>query len=288
METAVGADASLEPQPEPEGQAEEVEEVQRYELDPEPESEVDSPPTDEENVEETTSTPDDDIERERNAVQERINKLTKNWRDAERTAEQLREENTRLQQPEPQAEETVKTLADFDYDETKYQGYLFTRAEELATRKAEETVRGFQRQQADERRTQAHQGREAEFAGKTSDYWETVNGVPVTAAEREVLESSDIGPEMVYYLGKNPTVAQQLTQVPVLEMAKRLTLIESEISAAKQAASKKEVSGAPPPPKKVKATDPGLRVNPNDPASDKLSDKNWLKRREAQLAKRRT
>jgi len=285
MQTQPGADAGLEPEAEPDGEP--AEQVQRYELDPEPESEVESPPTDEENVEETTGTSEEDIEHERNAVQGRIDKLTENWRTAERTAEQLREENVRLQQPEPKADEAVKTLADFDYDEAQYSAWVFARAEEGAKRTAEETVLGFQQWQVAERRGQEHQSREGDFAGKTPDYWETVNGVPVTAAQREVIESSDIGPELVYYLGKNPTVAQELARTPPLVMAKRMALLEGEIGAAKKAASDKTVSKAPPPPKKVKGGDPGLRVSATTPASDKLSDKDWLKRREAQLAKQR-
>lgn len=260
---------------------------QRYEL--EPESEAVSPPADEEKVE--AKTPPEDG---KNAVHERINKLTENWRTAERTSNDLIQENEELRRrlqdtgpgPEPAPDDIPprKSLADFDYDDAKYSAYMDDRTDKIIEKRTSEALQGQQRQAAQTARANEHKARENDFASSTDDYWQTVTQVPVTQQSLEVIESSDVGPEVLYYLGKNPQVAQGLIQVPPLEMARRMAFIETEITAAKEAVSQKKVSDAPPPAKKVKATDPGIRVGASDPDSDKLSDAEWLKRRNKEVA----
>jgi hypothetical protein len=92
---------------------------------------------------------------------------------------------------------------------------------------------------------------------------------------------------MAYYLGKNKDVAAELSRMPERDMVRRMTLLEVELKGAQKAAVPKKVSEAPPPPAKIRGSDAGLRVSTTDPASDKLSDKEWFAAEEKRKAKLR-
>src|SRR5690349_1903172 len=95
---------------------------------------------------------------EQDGFTKRIDELTKNWRDTERRADEAarsadearrdaqywRDQALRAQQPPnaPQAAtEEVKTLADFGYDEAKYQTHLIEQVEKRAVKAAEKRLR---------------------------------------------------------------------------------------------------------------------------------------------------
>lgn len=263
-----------------------TEEVRQYQLDPEPESKAESPPAGEEKAEEKT----------RETVHDRINELTKNWRAAERQADELQQENVALRQQTQQAEQgkppiesdeipPPKTLADFDYDEAKFLEYSDQRTQKMVEVQTRDAWLQQQRLQTEATRRAEHQTRETTFSSATGDYWETVQNVPVTAIMREAVETSEVGPEVIYYLGKNPQVASGIVQASPMEQARRMALIEIELKGSKETPDK--VSKAPPPAKTIKASNPGTRVAASDPDSDKLSDSEWLKRRQKEVKTRR-
>lgn len=282
-EVQTGADASLD-----EGQI--TQEAEAEEFDGfDAESEAESPP-----AEDQTST-------EKDSFQERIDRLTRYRRDAERESESIRRQwedaqaeletlRYRHQQAlQPQAE---KTLADFDYNEAEYSAHL----RQEATNLARETARQEAARIADE---QQRQKRFAEkrakfdtmadkFAKNQSDFYEVTQdrNLPITPEMAEVIMDSDVGPNVAYYLAKHPDKAYEIASSHPAEQGLHIGRIESRLKAelSKQA---KQTSDAPPPPKgRVKGTQPGFKTNPTEAASDKMSDREWMLRREAQLAKR--
>lgn len=236
---------------------------------------------------------DEDTTKVLDPVQKRIDELTRRRYDAERERDYWREHAQRAQaprqEPTPPAPEPAgegKTLADFAYDESKYQAYLFEQAEARAVKAAEAVLTKKQTETARFQTITAHKEREAEFAKKVPDYFEIAHYAPITDSIAEIVMESEMSAELAYHLGKNRQVALNLARLPPLQQAREIGRIEAKLAAKPTPAA---TSAAPPPaPKLGGASDAGAgNAKPDSPDSDKLSDAEWTRRRNQQLAKRR-
>ena len=219
-------------------------------------------------------------------IQRRIDELTRLRREAERDRDHWRDMAIKGQ---PRAEvqpEAPKTLADFQYDEAKYQAYLFSTAETRAVEAAEKRLREQMQQENVQRRTQSFVSRETAFAKTAPDYYEVTRSdtLPISPAMAEAIAESEEGPALAYHLGKNQEIAEQIARLSPLAQARELGRIEARLIADRE--KPKPVTKAPPPAPKIEAVEPSISVPADDAASDKLSDAEWLKRREKQLRKR--
>jgi hypothetical protein len=104
----------------------------------------------------------------------------------------------------------------------------------------------------------------------------TQKGLPSLFMEA-VLEVSDKPAELLYHLGKNPELAEELADLSPMKLAKRLDRIEREMSES----SKPKASSAPKPLQEVRGAASGSR------ALADLEDKDFVKRRREQIANRR-
>lgn len=245
-----------------------------------PENEAESPPAVEE-----------DDEKKTDPFQERITELTRNWRETERALTALEQENAELKQKvaDIPSSEPVKTLADFDYDEGKYQAHLFGQAEKRAEKAAERLLSAHQGNRAAETAETRFRDREKEFSNIVADYDEVVYGKPlsVSPAMADAIKESEIGPEIHYHLGKNPDTAAKLSRLSTVAAAREIGILEARLSAAKESASKKSVSKAPPPAEtKLRGASASRKVSTTEPESDKLSDEEWFKLEEARRLKK--
>lgn len=102
------------------------------------------------------------------------------------------------------------------------------------------------------------------------------NGLPSPFMEA-VREVADKPMELLYHLGKNPELAEELTGLSPLKLAKRLDRIEREMAEA----GKTKTSSAPKPLAPVKGAAADSELGPG------LSDAEWMRRREAQLKESR-
>jgi len=207
-------------------------------------------------------------------VAKRLQELTRerdSWRDM------ALQQQKKAEAPEP--EEPPKALKDFDYDEDKYRTYLFGVAEKRAAKAAENVARSslseFHAQQERDRTSRQFRAREAQFASNVKDYSQVAYSAPISDGVAEIVMSMDDGPEIAYYLGKNPDIAQSLSQLPPylagVELGRIANGIQSEKSKASRTASK-----APAPTPKVEGRDPGQHVTSTDASSDKLSVEEWV------------
>lgn len=102
------------------------------------------------------------------------------------------------------------------------------------------------------------------------------NGLP-SPFMAVVLEASDDPKALLYHLGKNPELAEELADLSPIKLAKKLDRIERDLADK----SKLKPGSAPKPIEPVRATssDPGLHAG--------LSTEEWMKRREAELREKR-
>ena len=114
-----------------------------------------------------------------------------------------------------------------------------------------------------------------ELAREVGDFVKP-NGAPSQFME-VVLEVVDKPAAVMYHLGKNPDLAEELADLSPLKLAKRLDRIERELNDK----SNPKPGSAPKPlePIKPEASDSGL--NPD------LSTEEWMRRREKQLREKR-
>lgn len=228
-------------------------------------------------------------------VQKRLDELTRNWREAERREAALLallQQNRAQPEPaKPIADDKPKTLADFEYDEAKFQDYIYGQVEKRAADAAKRELSAAQERDAAERRKSSFTSKSTEFAKTVEDY-DSVVGNPrlhITPDMAEVIQDSDDGPALAYHLGKNPDVADRIAQLPPKAAARELGKIEARLAFEREKAKAEKVSKAPPPPPKVEGTEPVIgNVKPDDPESDKLSDDEWVRRRNKQVERRRS
>lgn len=234
----------------------------------------------------STSVENNDDEKTDGSFQERVDKLTKNWRESERALTALEQENVDLRKKLseiPTSKEPLKSLADFEYDNEKYMSYMTTEIETRAIAAAEKAGQGFQDQAVIKQSESDFSAREAEFAKTVKDYQEVAyeRSLKVSAPMAAAMRASEAGPEIAYYLGKNPDVARRIFSLPAETAGLEIGLIQADLAAKKVEAKPKKVSNAPPPPPKIKAGDPGITKDTGD-----MSDREFAKWRRKQIANR--
>lgn len=259
----------------------EAEQVSEGEVLPEAPETEQTPAAEPEGKEQDTPEPEK-VEKPLKGVGKRLHQLTSERDYWKSLAQQQQQPPKQEAQPEP-----VKTLKDFEYDEGKYTAYLFEKARSEAVEAARKEANSWRQQQESQTRRQSFETRLADFADDHPDFYDGWDTTPISQPMAEAIESSDMGPEVAYYLKNNQDAALKIFHLPPVLAAKEIGRIEAQLSVEKAKAKDKPVSKAPPPPPKVEATEPGLSISASSPESDKLSMKDWLKRREKEVSKRK-
>jgi hypothetical protein len=234
-------------------------------------------------------------------VQKRIDELTKNWRETERReresardAAYWREQALRLQTQQPQQPvrpepEAQKTLADFGFNDAAFDQWKLERVAEAAEARAEKR---YQEKQAEAEKLKAN----AEYARKARDfkkdhpdYHEVVDYAPISESVAEIIKIITPGPDVAYYLGKNPEIAQQISALPgqyaafeIGQIAARLEFEKSRIKSARTL-----VSSAPQPTPKIEGSEPAITPKASSPDSDSMTMDQWLKQRNKEVKPRK-
>lgn len=235
--------------------------------------------------------PDDN---EKTGFGKRIKELTDKVRSGKQASDaqifEQRQEIERLNEQlktRPIAQEPLKTLEDFEFDQAKFDEYKDQRTATIAENAASEAVGKVQTQLESGQIEQGFRARETTFESEVDDYVDVVygetNGQRNWAASDEMsseLLRSDIGPEMAYHLAKNPEIASEIASLTPRETIRRMTLLEADLKSEK-AKKGKSVSDAPPPTPKIPAGDKGLEKDPAD-----MSDAEFAKWRRKQIANR--
>lgn len=192
-----------------------------------------------------------------------------------------REQAQRL--AEQQAKPPVAPPADPNDFESAHQY-----AEALAEQKAREMLaqREAARQQAEI--IEAYRDREEEVREKYEDFEQVAYNpnLPVSDVMAQAIQASDIGPEVIYFLGSNPKEAGRIFHLPPVLQAKEIGKIEAKLVDNPPV---KKTSTAPAPLAPVTATrsNSGPRRDTTDPRSIKeMSTSEWIEaERQRQIKK---
>lgn len=219
---------------------------------------------------------DESSEPKPKGIQKRIDELTRLRYDAERERDHWRQMAMR-EAPKPPAEpekpKALPKLEDFNYDEAAYQTALFNHASAEAARQVREELKREEQQRQQQERVKSWKTRETEFKAKTPDYESVAHYAPMSDAMVQVITESEIGPEIAYFLGKNPETAERIAQLDPVKAAREIGRLEAKLEKpSAPAPAAKPVSKAPPPPPKIDATDA-----PVDRDWAKESDDAWYR-----------
>ncbi len=230
---------------------------------------------------------------ERDKVQERFDKLTREKYEglsraerAEYRAQLLEQRLAQLEAAQPAKTTTVApsddypTLESVGFDDEAHRAAVA----EWVKRQTGESVKSVlaQEREAAQRAEaeRAHERREAEFIKSKPDYAEKVFRLPsqggpaITDQMAEVIRASDIGPEVAYYLAENVAKSVEIARLPAHLQAREIGRIEARLEAAK-ANPVPAVSKAPPPAARIDAVESSVDKNPDD-----MSIEEWKKWRD--------
>lgn len=150
-------------------------------------------------------------------------------------------------------------------------------AEVLAIRKAEEMIRRQEQEKAQAEILERYQDKEEEAIEKYADFKQVVynDDLPITDEMADTIRSSDIGPDIAYYLGSNPKEAARISRLSPLIQAKELGKIEAILS---NNPPTKKTSSAPPPIAPIVARSSGFAsYDTTDPrAIQNMSTTDWI------------
>ena len=185
----------------------------------------------------------------------RIDELTKLRREAEREALYWKQkaETPAQQAPEPLP---VQTLKDFGYDEVAYQNHV----REVALNQAQREFQSSAASEAQNRKMAEFRSNESVYAESHADYYDVSNrrGLTVTPQMAEVIKDSEHGPAIVYHLGQNVELSQQLANMPPVTMARQIGQIEAKLNSVKS----QSVSNAPEPAPTLKPVSAKTETDP--------------------------
>ena len=150
-------------------------------------------------------------------------------------------------------------------------------ADALAMKKAEQLLyeRDVQRQQTEV--LGAYHDREEEARNKYDDFEQVAYNpsLKITTVMAQTIQSSDIGPDVAYYLGANPKEADRISRLAPYVQAKEIGRIEAKLASEPMV---KKTSSAPPPFTPVTPSSKGASTyDTTDPRSIKsMSTSEWI------------
>ena len=105
-------------------------------------------------------------------------------------------------------------------------------AEVLAERKAEELLARREQARMQSEIIESYHDKEEDARNKYDDFEQVAYNpkLPITDAMAQTIQSSDVGPDMAYYLGSNPKEAERISRLSPLQQAKELGKIEAKLA----------------------------------------------------------
>lgn len=153
-------------------------------------------------------------------VKRRFDELTRKRREAERRAER--------------AERKLRERESQDIDSLDYEEQI---AERTLIRANRDQLQN-DRETVQELALEAYQARVEVATAKYSDYAQVVGNanLPISPVMAEAIMDSDVGPDVAYYLGKNPALAARIANLNPVSQVRELGKIEAMVSTPRQAA----------------------------------------------------
>jgi hypothetical protein len=160
-------------------------------------------------------------------------------------------------------------------------------AEALAYQKAEELIAKREAAKQQSAVLESYHDLEEEARTKYDDFEQVAYNpkLPITNVMAETIQSSDVGPELAYYLGSNPKEADRISRMSPLSQAKEIGKIEAKLVSAPPV---RKTTSAPAPISPVTARSAGATtLDTTDPRSIKsMTASQWIEAERARQIKK--
>ena len=160
-------------------------------------------------------------------------------------------------------------------------------AEALAYQKAEELIAKREAAKQQSQVLESYHDLEEEARTKYDDFEQVAYNpkLPITNVMAETIQSSDVGPELAYYLGSNPKEADRISRMSPLSQAKEIGNIEAKLVSAPPV---RKTTSAPAPISPVTARSAGATtLDTTDPRSIKsMTTSQWIEAERARQIKK--
>jgi len=160
-------------------------------------------------------------------------------------------------------------------------------AEALAYQKAEELLAKREAAKQQSQVLESYHDLEEEARTKYDDFEQVAYNpkLPITNVMAETIQSSDVGPELAYYLGSNPKEADRISRMSPLSQAKEIGKIEAKLVSAPPV---RKTTSAPAPISPVTARSAGAAtLDTTDPRSIKsMTASQWIEAERARQIKK--
>jgi hypothetical protein len=207
----------------------------------------------------------------------------------ERELQQLREAPAKTQTVAPS--DDFPTLESVDFDVAKHAEAVANWSRKQASESARQALAEEREAAQREQSARDWQRKQDAFAAKNPDYVQKVveagrrGDWACSDAMAEVIQQSDMGPEVTTYLAENAAKSFEIARLPPALQAREIGRIEARLEAAK--AAPPPVSKAPPPPGKIEGDAPKNSWNTTDPSGDSASDDEWFKAEKRRLSRKK-
>lgn len=238
----------------------------------------------------STEASEEDQPKKRGGVQKRLDELTANWREEQRRAQRLETllESALAQKAPEQPKEEPKPIAtepkaeDFD----TYDQYVTALADHRAEQKVAEALARIEQDR--EKAEAARQKQEIErtfqqrvdaFRSTAPDFDEVAfnPSLPVTDVMADAINSSENGPQVLYWLGKNPAEAERIASLNnPIAVGREIGRVEVKLTLPEP----RNKTSAPPP---ISPMDSGGGAVAPDP--EKMTTDEWLAWRNKQIGR---
>lgn len=246
---------------------------------------------------------DDTVPKEKKSrLNERFSELTQKRKAAEAEAERVKAESKSLIEERQRLQQELDSLKNKyeppKADDPEPQPHQFTDPQEYGKALKEWTAENTRREdakkaieasarQAAEKVAQAWNERQEAAKTKLSDYESTIaaSDVKVSDAVRDAIVESDVGPEILYHLAKNPDFAADLGKLSPARAVAAIGRLEATMSGEvtpKTSTKVAEMSKAPPPISPIKnASTPVTQLRGSDAVPSSMTYEDWKAARQA-------
>jgi hypothetical protein len=228
-------------------------------------------------------------EKARKYAQKRIDRLTWEANEAKRKAEELEAKLRERQERQPEPSAARPKPEDFqDYD-AYVEALADWKAEEKARKLRDELKAESEKTRAKteaDRRMEAFRAAESKVRATVQDYDEAIQDAqdtPMTQVMFDVILESEVGPNLLYHLAKNPDEAERIAHLSPARQAAEIGKLEDKLAQQLKDPPKPKASNAPPPVNPVRARGSASTPRLDDP---NLSMEEYSRLRRKQLSER--
>lgn len=241
--------------------------------------ELDNVKPEEPNTPDAVTAADGEVDKQEQAKEER--KFSQAELDAAIQKRLVKEQRRIERQLREQLESARTSVAPQRESFKDDEAYLNAQIEHAAELRAQQKLAERQKAEQAERMAEAFQERAEKAAERYADFQAVVSNpnLPINEGMAEFISESELGPDLAYYLGKNPSKAAEISRLSPIKAARELTRLEAELASKPKAQPSKAPEPINPVGSRSKASSSSTPSDDDDIAT-------WMRKERERISRR--